>query len=203
MSGGAVLPGSLFYPQNPLGNPTNIPLGPLTPPAQDNSLSMQLVAARFNIPHADWGMSEWELAARYLAHALDKLAESEQAKSNSLLVMQLANYKRPRGRPRKGFPKTLGEALRGNPTQDQTRRPGRPRKRDFQKIIMLVDWARQEFVEANPGVRATDVAVLRHRLAIVAKDIGKSERWIREKLPKLQKDYSEAKRVIGKLNEKP
>ena len=179
------------------------PVGPWSVPAPDTSSSLTLVATRTDVPRELWNSKEWEMAARCLASELDALVARHQQTSIELALARIAATKRPRGRPAKAPPGVPLNALMSGRLAAATlhKRPGRPETRKLVELYEAVESAREYLEREHPGKRITDKAAIECGLKYLAKENNYPERWIREMTAKLRKDYSEAKRKIGKLGQ--
>jgi hypothetical protein len=146
-----------------------------------------------------WGAKEWELAARYLAAALEISARRQRLHA----VLLQPSSRRPRGRPRKGL--SLSNLLGMNQPKPR-RKPGRPRTNTdefWQQVYELFNSYRDELAQKHNNRRITDIAAISFGTKWYARQQGYSQAWVRKMIPKFQRLYSESKKRIRKLHEKP
>lgn len=179
--------------------PWSISFGNPPTPVDGNHRLIHLAVRHVGGSVEDWGAREWELAARYLAHAL------EIAVTRALQLAESSPFmlKRPRGRPRKASRGiTLNELLFDLVSSKQKHKRGRPRKitnEDWQNVYDMVNWYRYELKNKSCSARITDKAAITHLAKTVAKENGHSQEEVRRFVPKMQKMYSESKKRVGKI----
>lgn len=177
--------------------PYNVPLGFLAQPSPQNDWLIKLAGVHVGGDIESWGKEEWQKTACYLAGALEILARMDSNKAQELLRRPA---KRRVGRPAKIRLNKLAAGLLGGSKPSKPR--GRPRKisDDFLKnTYKVVEICRAELMEAAPGRRVTDIDAVRALIRHIQKLRGESDRWARQKIPKVQKLYSEAKKRVGKI----
>jgi|GEM_PF-5892507 len=198
MSGGAQQQAYLLS-ENPW--PGSLSFGFPPRPVERDHWLIKAAASHVGGDFQTWGVQEWELTARYLAHALEISAKDYLNKS----LAHPVTFKRGRGRPRK-HALTFRNALLGDLhalNLAPKRERGRPPKSDehWATVYDLFTGYREELAQRYANKRITDKEAITYATQQYAKGHGKSQQWVRGMVPKFQKQFSEAKKRVRKMPE--
>jgi hypothetical protein len=186
--------------------PGDLSFGSPPSPVDIEHWAIKAVASHIGGNAQTWTADDWQLAARYLARALEFSTARERPLPLHNFQATSPHVKRKRGSPPKNSLERFAASRRLSDLVNSVKpKPKRQRGRPpfpeefWLSMYDLFTSARTNLSENIKGGRITDKEVITRVLTRYASSRNKPPRWVRAMVPRFQKLYSEAKKRVRKI----